>query len=80
VITNRPRIDADMILRFQAAIRDLLDRDDAVATINDTSATIYLNGPDEARYLTSALQAVANVARSQRPGATIDLREQRQNP
>lgn len=63
MIVNRQRVDAGIHQRFEAAIRDLLDRDDAVATINATSATIYLNGSDD---LTTALEAAATAARAHR--------------
>jgi hypothetical protein len=56
---RRRASDIKITRQFEAIIRDLLDRDDAVVTINDKSATIYLNGPDEARGIIRALEAAA---------------------
>jgi hypothetical protein len=59
VLMRRRASDIKITREFEAIIRDLLDRDDAVVTINDKSATIYLNGPDEARGIIRALEAGA---------------------
>jgi hypothetical protein len=62
LIRISPHVEPGLNQELEGALRVVLSRTDARATVNAVSATIYLNGLEEARALIDALHQAARRA------------------